>query len=278
MLKKLIRNILLGVVVMFGLELVTFLFAEESELQREINRQRKISQEKGWTGKDVHSLIKELRERKDGTKERVITHLGRLKDPRAIEPLAEVMLNSSDSRERNYAARQLATFENKKIVPIFKKQVLENGPHKILGAKVLMKLGNKKEKAIALPILEKYAEEGHPEVLSYSIKIGYDEKKGEIHKRKYYNQKKARKILKKILLHENEEVCAKGIYYLYEMGEKDLVKSKIDGMAKSKNQRVRSIIKEILKQSGDKESMRKLREIEREEKEETIKKTKGKKK
>ncbi|MEW6558488.1 MAG: hypothetical protein AB1349_14255, partial [Elusimicrobiota bacterium] len=266
MLKKLIRSVSLGIIVIFGLKLVTFLFAVESEFQKEINRQKKISQQKGWTGKDVPSLIKELRERKDGTKERVITRLSRSKDVRAIEPLAEVMLNSTDKQERDYTASQLSGFNDKRIVPIFKKQVLENGEHKITGARVLMKLGDKEEKELALPILEKYAEEGHPEVLSYT-EFTWPQEKGIVTgKRVYYNKHRAKKIIERLLNHKDEVIRARAVYYLYtDMNDKGIVNSKIEEILKSNNPRVKDIGKSILRQIGDEKSKKRLQELEYQE-------------
>ncbi len=204
---KVIKCLLLVLIIFGVLKPLELSFAEESELQREINRQRKISQEKGWTGKDVQSLIKELRERKDGTRQRVILLLSRSKDPRAIEPLAEVMLNSKDKGERAFAAQRLSVFHDKKTIPAFKK-ALKDKATVSNAAIALYKFGE--EKAV-LPILEELAMKGNIAALHCFGKVS---KKGKI----IYDAN-AKQIYMKVLKGKNENSRIVAARHLVEMGE-----------------------------------------------------------
>ncbi|MEW6558239.1 MAG: HEAT repeat domain-containing protein [Elusimicrobiota bacterium] len=266
-----LKPIICGVLVlnMFaGLQSEKFLLAQEQNLEGQkkfLEFQKEQKKEQNKLKNRVPKLIKELDNSNWVAREKAILLLSRSKDPKAIEPLAKVMVEDSDKGIRKMTAQMLSGFNDKKIVPIFKKQVLENGEHKIIGATVLMKLGNEEEKKIALPILEKYAEEGHPEVLSYSKLIDYDDKKGEIRKRVYYDKNKAKIIMNKLLNHKDELVCAEAVYYLHDMGDKDIVQGKIENILKSENPRVKNIGKSILKQIGDEKSKKRLQELEYQE-------------
>ena len=241
---KLIKYLLFGIIIFGVLNPAEFSFAEESELQKEINRQQKISQERGWTGKDVHALIKELRERKDGTKQRVILLLSRLKDPRAIKSLEEVMLNSKDKRERAFAAQRLSGFRDKKTIPAFKKALKD----KITRPNAAMALYSLGEEKTALPILEELAMNGNTGVLHCFGKVS---KKGNM-----VYDKNAKQFYMKVLKSKKDDSRIMAARHLVEMGKKFTAFSVAVKILKtSKKEKNKRMALDILEKIGDGKSI-----------------------
>lgn len=261
---KSIKWIILILVIFSGLESLKLLLAQEQNLEPQKKYSREDIKKRMLKEKDRIPLYIEMLEDPSWvTRERAILILSRSKDARAIEPLARVMVEDPDQGIRKMTAGLLSGFNDKRIVPIFKKQVLENGLYKNLGATVLIKLGNKEEKELALPIIEKHAEEGHPRILFYEKIVPQGSTIGM--QKIYYDKERAKIIMNKLLNHKDELVRAEAVYYLHDMGDKDIVQGKIEDILKSENPRVKNIGKSILKKIGDEKSKKKLQELEYQE-------------
>ncbi len=183
--------------------------------------------------------------------------------------ILEKYMKDKEVGYRKIAAMRLG-HGDERAIPILRNSLNDKDEKvRIKVASSLCKLGDKK---IALPIVEKYAEEGHPEVLFYSRLIRYDNKKGEIRENVYYNKKSAEGILMKLLKHKDEIIQSRAAYYLLEIGEKELALSKTEKMLNSSNDRVRNIGKAILRKIGDEKSKKRLKELEYQEIQEEFRK------
>ena len=209
----------------------------------------------------IPSLIQELKERKDGTKERVITLLVKSKDPRAIEPLIEVMLSSKDADERAYTAGRLVAFNDTRTIPAYRK-LLQDKDKRVRreSAKALLKLSDKKEdKLVVYQTIEILAKEGEAESLYSLADIDVRINKSNI------RDEEAKQILIRTLEFSNEEVRTIAASLLKRQGLSNKKIDKIiDEALSSKSPRVKERVIPTLKylgSRGDTESLKKLEKI-----------------
>ena len=219
---------------------------------------QKVKKKKKLTHKEIQKLVKEGKLKPVQVVKRLYHY--NPKNPKHLK-LLEKHMKGEDIENRKLAARKLG-YGDERAIPILRKALNDkNKQVRIKVASSLCRLGDKK---IALSIVEKYAEEGHPEVLFYRRFVRYDKKKGEIRESVYYDKKSAKKVLIKLLNHKDEIIQSRAVYYLFEIGEKEPALSKTEKMLNSSNDRVRNIGKAILRKIGDEKSKKRLKELEQE--------------
>ncbi|MFA5858205.1 MAG: HEAT repeat domain-containing protein [Elusimicrobiota bacterium] len=243
-------------------------FAEENQKSGKqfIIEQQKRKEE---IKKNLPKLLEKLKTAKGERRWRLIYDIGVSEDKKIIEPLIKIVQDENETGDVKEAAlKSLIRIKDTDMALPFIKEYVKNGKYKILAAMLLLKNGYGSKEIITL--LEKYAREGHLEIL-YEDKIdtsviphrGY---------REYYKEFNTKQILTELLHHKDEVVCAKATYCLFELGDKEFILSRIDEMLKSENYYVKNIAKGILREIGDKKSKKRLQELEYQEMQEELKK------
>lgn len=177
----------------------------------------------------VPMLIKRLNAPREMTREIAIRALAQSEDPRAIEPLAKVMLEDKVPLLRKFAAECLSEFRDKRAIPHLKKALKDKDKEvQLKAAESLFKLGDESAEAILI----NFAKEGYESALRTLCIID------DMFKERKLRNKRAKDILKEALNYNSDYVRAVAAFYLAEF-------------EREKASYLLPVIKEILEKSKD---------------------------
>jgi len=101
-------------------------------------------------------LIKKIESSKEGYRWwKDIYELGCRKDPRAVEPLIKILLETRDPEERVNVAKALGMIQDKRAIPVLREVLKKEHDKKtrIILANMLYKIGDREDKEMVFPIL-----------------------------------------------------------------------------------------------------------------------------